>query len=205
MTRRRIEDRLLNPSPVLAVLAILAFAIDESLYQWLGVKAEGFRGVFDETGHLLTTLLILWAILIPWLKRGQLLPLFLASCLIDLDHVPGQLGSTILTGGGPRPYTHSLATPVALLLIALLWARHRRMFLALMLGVLSHLWRDMAEPVTSKVAIFWPATDQGYHLPQGYYLTSIALFAGIALVRLLTPAAQERRRAVFREESLSSI
>jgi membrane-bound metal-dependent hydrolase YbcI (DUF457 family) len=189
MTRRRIEDRLLNPSPRLVILAILLFAADQALFQWLGSKGTGFRGPFDETDHLLTTLLIVWA-LFPRLDRRQLLPVLIASCAIDLDHIPGQLGSTILTGGGPRPYTHSLATVAVLLLVALLWRRHRLMFLAFTLGVMSHLWRDLAEPVGSAVPLFWPVTDEGIHLDPVFYLSSIAIFGAIALVTSLVRASR---------------
>src|ERR1700733_883257 len=105
MTRARVENRLLNPGPKLVILVILLFAADQALFQWLGTKDIGFRGPFDETAHLLTTLLIIWALL-PGFDRRQLLPALIASCVIDLDHVPEQFGSTILTGGGPRPYAH---------------------------------------------------------------------------------------------------
>jgi inner membrane protein len=184
--RRRIENRLLNPSPALVVLAFLAFALDQFLFQWLGPKSTVFLGAFDETDHLLTTLLIVWALFLPWIHRRQLLPVFLASCLIDLDHIPGQLGSTILTGGDPRPYTHSLATVVVLLLIALLWRRNRLIFLALALGVTSHLWRDLAEPSAySGVSLYWPLSHEGIHFNSNVYLGSIVIFAGIALGRSL--------------------
>jgi inner membrane protein len=187
MTRARAKNRLLNPGPKLVIFAILLFAADQALFQWLGAKDIGFRGPFDETAHLLTTLLIVWA-LFPGFDRSQLLPVLVASCAIDLDHIPGQFGSTILTGGGPRPVTHSLATVAVLLLVALLWRRQRLVFLALMLGVMSHLWRDLAEPPGSAVPLFWPVTDKGIHLAPVFYLSSIAIFAGIALTRALTRA-----------------
>jgi membrane-bound metal-dependent hydrolase YbcI (DUF457 family) len=185
MTRARVENRLLNPGPKLVILVILLFAADQALFQWLGAKDMGFRGLFDETAHLLTTLLLVWA-LFPGLDRSQLLPVLIASCAIDLDHIPGEFGSTILTGSGLRPYTHSLATVVALLLVALAWRRQRLVFLALMLGVMSHLWRDLAEPAGSAVPLFWPVTDSGIHLAPVFYLTSIAIFASLALTRSLT-------------------
>jgi membrane-bound metal-dependent hydrolase YbcI (DUF457 family) len=186
MTRRRLEDRLLNPSPALVVLATLAFVADELLYHWLGAKDIGFRGPFDEIAHLLTTLLIVWALFVPRFDRRQLLPVLIASCAIDLDHIPGQFGSTLLTLGGPRPVTHSLATVTALLLVALLWRRKRLVFLALTLGVVSHLWRDLAEPAGSAVPLFWPISDEGVHLSSVFYLSSIAIFASVALGRCWT-------------------
>jgi membrane-bound metal-dependent hydrolase YbcI (DUF457 family) len=194
MTRARVENRLLNPGPKLVILAIVLFAADQALFQLLGAKDIGFRGLFDETAHLLTTLLIVWA-LFPGFDRRQLLPVLVASCAIDLDHVPGQLGSTILTGGGLRPYTHSLATVAALLLVALLWRRQRLVFFALMLGVMSHLWRDLAEPAGSAVPLFWPVTDKGIHLSPVFYLSSIAIFGGVALARALARTERLMRTA----------
>lgn len=193
----------MNPSPLLVIGVILAFVLDQWLYQWLGPKDIWFRGTFDETAQLLTIGLIVGALL-PWIDRRQLLPILLACCLIDVDHIPGQFGSNILTGNGPRPYTHSLATVAALLLVALLWRRHRRLFLALILGVMSHLWRDLAEPASSHASIFWPVTDKGYHLPQVYYLTSIAIFAGIALGRSWTPAARQSRKVALGATSVGT-
>jgi inner membrane protein len=184
MTRARVENRLLSPGPKLVILVILLFAADQALFQWLGVKSIGFQGPFDETAHLLTTLLVVWA-LFPGFDRSQLLPVLIASCAIDLDHIPGEFGSTILTGGGPRPFTHSLATVAVLLVVALLWRRQRLLFFALMLGVMSHLWRDLAEPAGSHVPLFWPVTDRGVHLSPVFYLSSIAIFGGIALARAL--------------------
>ena len=187
MTWRRVEDEILNPSPGLVIFAALVFIADEALFQWLGPKNTGLKGVFDWTDHLITTLLIVWA-LFPGLRRIQVVPVLLASILIDLDHVPGFLGSHILTGSDPRPYTHSLATVVVLLLVAVSWRRNRLIFLALALGIASHLWRDLAEPVGSAVTLFWPVSHEAVHLNPVFYFGSIGIFAVIALARTLRPS-----------------
>jgi membrane-bound metal-dependent hydrolase YbcI (DUF457 family) len=75
---------------------------------------------------------------------------------------------------------------VVLLFVALLWRRQRLVFLALMLGVMSHLWRDLAEPAGSAVPLFWPVTDEGIHLSSVFYLSSIAIFGSLALARCFT-------------------
>ena len=178
--RSRAEP-LLRPSPKLVILVAAIFAVDQYLYQVLG-SSIGFRGPFDETDHVLTTVLLVWAFF-PRFGWRELIPALLASTLIDLDHIPGQLGYDWLTGGGPRPYTHSLATVAVLLLLAWTWRRHRRIFLCLALGVCSHLWRDLAEPAGSAVSLFWPVTDRGVHLDPAVYLGSIGICAAVAFWR----------------------
>ena len=178
--RRRAEP-LLRPSPGLVVSVALVFAADQYLYQLLGSHL-GFQAVFDETDHLLTTLLLVWAVF-PRFGWRELVPALLASVLIDIDHIPGQLGYTWITGGTPRPYTHSLLTIAVVLLLALAWRRQRRVLLCIAIGLSSHFWRDLAEPAGSAVSLFWPITDHGVHLDPVFYLTSIGAFAAVALAR----------------------
>ena len=180
----RLRDRaepLLRPSPGLVILVALVFAADQYLYQLLG-SHRGFQGAFDETDQLLTVMLLFWA-LFPRFGWRELIPALLASVLIDVDHIPGQFGSTWLTDGTPRPYGHSLLTVAAILLLALLWRRPRIMLLCIALGVSCHLWRDLAEPAGSAVSLFWPITDEGVHLNPVFYLTSVGLFVVVALAR----------------------
>ena len=174
-------EPLLRPSPGLVVSVALVFAADQYLYQLLGSHL-GYQAVFDETDHLLTTLLLVWA-LFPRFGGRELAAALLASVLIDIDHIPGQLGYTWLTGGTPRPYTHSLLTIVVVLLVALLWRRHRCVLLCIALGLSSHFWRDLAEPAGSAVSLFWPVSDRGIHLDPVLYLTSIGILATVALAR----------------------
>ncbi len=193
--RARAEP-LLRPSPGLVILVAAIFAVDQYLFQALGSQI-GFRGVFDETDHQLTTLLLVWAFF-PRFGWRALIPALLASSLIDLDHVPAQLGYYWFTDGTSRPYTHSLTTVAVLLLLALLWCRHRTLVLCIALGVCSHLWRDLAEPAGSAVSLFWPVTDEGIHLDPVFYLTSVGVFATVAFVRSSRRAGVPiRRRAVF--------
>ncbi len=46
------------------------------------------------------------------------------SVLVDVDHLPLQFGSSVITAGTARPYTHALWL-VAVLIVAALAARHR--------------------------------------------------------------------------------
>jgi inner membrane protein len=175
---------LAHPSPALVVAVAVVFAADQTLYDLLQSHL-GFQGVFDETDHVLTTLLLVWALGRVFDER-HLLAVLLASCLIDVDHIPQHLGYHFLTDGTPRPYTHSLTTVAGVLLLALAWRHRRGTLLAVALGLCSHFWRDLAEPAHASVSIFWPLTDRGYHLNSVFYLSSIAVFATCALIRAIS-------------------
>ena len=133
-------------------------------------------GLLDETAHLLTMLIVLWAL--PnrvWARYGP--AALVASVAIDLDHVPQYLGDHFLTRGTPRPYSHSLLTVVVVLLLAVLWRRRRDVFLGIALGLAIHFWRDLSEP-RSGVALLWPLTDHSFSLSPASYLTLMALLLG---------------------------
>src|SRR5579875_3225934 len=89
-------------------------------------------GPLDETAHLMTTLLVVWA-LGPGITRRFMVPALFASVLIDLDHVPQYLGDDVFTLGTPRPYTHSLTTVLAVVILAALWRRRREVWLGVAL------------------------------------------------------------------------
>jgi inner membrane protein len=152
-------------------------------------------GVFDEPAHFATSMLLLGGIasgLRRWGRRpraGFAVGLLLAGNLIDLDHLPAILGSLVLTHGTSRPYTHSMTTVVALLMLAAA-ARVRRRGVAFValgaaVGVSGHLLRDLA---TSPVSLLWPASDAGLTIPHPAYLSILALAAVITMV---PPSRQE--------------
>jgi hypothetical protein len=179
------RTRILHPSAGTVVASAALFAVDQWVYQQVGTFVP-LQAPLDWTNHLLTTLFIAWA-LRPLIDRTRILTALVASVLIDLDHIPGYLGSHILTGGTPRPYTHSLATVLVLVVVAVCRPRWRGRELGAALGVLSHLWRDLAEPSGTGVALFWPISDRAVTTPPALYLGSIALLALIALLRALRP------------------
>jgi inner membrane protein len=175
------RTKVLAPPPSVVVCAAGLFAVDQYAYQQAG-SALLPQAPLDWTAHLLTTLFIVWAVK-PLVNEAQLVPALIASVVIDADHIPGELGSQILTGGTQRPYTHSLTTVVVLLLLAAARPEWRNWASGAALGVASHLWRDLAEPQTSSVSLFWPVSSHGVNTPAAVYLGSIALFAVIALAR----------------------
>jgi len=193
--------RILHPSARTVAAAAALFAVDQFVYQQVGSFVP-LQAPLDWTNHLLTTLFIAWA-LRPLIDRTRILTALIASVLIDADHIPGYLGSHILTGGTPRPYTHSLATVFVLLVVAACRPSWRNRELGAALGVLSHLWRDLAEPSRIGVALFWPFSDRAVTTPPAVYLGSIAVLALIALARALMPgprANPERRSGGDRGE-----
>jgi inner membrane protein len=100
-----------------------------------------------------------------------------ASVALDLDHVPQYLGWNGLTEGAARPYTHSLVTPVVLLLAALAVNRYaRQVALGAAFGVSAHLFRDLA--TASGVALFWPASSAGVRIPYLLYAAGLLCLAG---------------------------
>lgn len=164
---------------VLAAVFLAAHLADQAVND----RSTILTTVCDETAHFLTTLLLLWAIGgVAW--RRWLVPALIASVAIDLDHLPAHLGYRFLTEGTPRPYTHSLLTVLVLLLAAALWRRRRVLLVAVAVGVIIHLWRDMAEPGTG-VAMLWPITDASWSFPQAAYLAIMTAAVAVGLRRAL--------------------
>lgn len=179
-------------SPGGLIAAAVAFAIVDVADQLAG---DAFlpAAPLDETAHLLTTLIVLWAVGGVVFER-MLYPALVASVAIDLDHVPAQLGYRFLTAGTPRPYTHSLLTIVVVLAIALVWRRRREMWLGVAAGLTLHLWRDTAEP-GSGVALLWPFSDHSVSLSPVVYLSPMAVAVATGMGRSLR---EQRRRAARR-------
>lgn len=177
----RLRRRLVRPTRRVVLFVVAVFVVDQTAYQLIG-KTIALQSPLDWTAHEATTLLIIWG-LVPALREVQLAPALVASVAIDVDHIPGQLGYDWLTAGTSRPYTHSLLTIVVLLGAARLSDRSRAALLGIALGVASHLWRDLAEPARSGVALFWPISTRTCHTPSMIYLLSIALLAVAAYGR----------------------
>jgi inner membrane protein len=111
------------------------------------------------------------------LARAALLAALAASVLIDVDHLPGVLGSDALIGDAPRPYSHSLLTPTLLLAVgALARGVVRLVALGAAAGVALHLVRDLAGP--PGVALDWPLSSESVSYPVALYL---ALMVAAAL------------------------
>lgn len=154
-------------------------------------------GPLDETAHLLTTLLVVWAL---GRRVGErfCVPALIASVAIDLDHVPGSLGANWITAGTPRPYTHSLLAILVILLVALLWQRRRDLLIGVALGIVIHFWRDLSES-GSGVSLLWPFSYHSFSLPHAVYVAAMVAVVVAAGVRCTgVRRATSRSRATAR-------
>ena len=167
----------------------------------LAIAWHGFgfvtRGLVDEPCHLATALVVLGAItrvrgMPPSPKFGW--TMLACSVLIDLDHLPEEFGSSILTAGTPRPYTHALWVVLALM-AGTLAARRRSQrtgtpgaaATVLILGgaawgVSAHFLRDVA---TAPMSLWWPVTTAAVQVPYWCYVLAL-------LIIIATPPARSR-------------
>lgn len=184
MALRRTELTRSTAALVAAVLAVdLAWGL---VADSTGSLAYG---LVDLPAHLATCAIALAALAA---LRGSAparrfaLAALAASVLIDLDHIPGYLGSQALSGSLPRPYAHSILF-LGVLLAAGLAARRRRagpILLGLAFGVGAHLLRDLA--TGPGVAILWPLSDASIQMPYVVYAGALVL-AVIALLPQRSP------------------
>jgi inner membrane protein len=160
-------------------LGLLALVICLDLIANAGSRSTPEVGALDEPAHLATGVLVV-ALLVALLRAPPPLAFvaaaLVASMAIDVDHIPQYLGWNGLTEGAPRPYTHSLLTPLVLLLAGLLArGRLRAVALGAAAGVCAHLLRDLA--TASGVALLWPLGSAGMRIPYWSYLLPLLLIA----------------------------
>lgn len=171
------------------LLALYAFATD-----WLtGWHDMNFvmRGLLDWPAHLATALVILGAMI--RVRRG--LPdqrfgwtMLACSVLIDVDHLPAELGFDGLTNGTPRPYTHALWVVIVLVLawvtvrfFMVRCGQSRRLTVELVLsgaawGIAAHFVRDIA---TAPMSFWWPVTNVAVEVPYWWYVVALAVIIAI--------------------------
>lgn len=149
-------------------------------------------GLLDEAGHVATAIILMAAVtrrLTGTFTGTFIVAALVAVLAIDIDHVPREVfGWAGITAGAPRPYPHSLITP----LITGMWAlraRHsgRDLAAGLTFGLLTHLLRDAA--TGSGLALFWPLTKRVVEMTYAFYV-------GILLVALLRTWLMARHREV---------
>jgi inner membrane protein len=161
-------------------LAGLVFGVD-LLWSLTALSTGGLAyGLADEFAHLATCAILLLAAV----QTGSLRPsvrfvtaALLASVAIDIDHIPGYLGSHLLTGSLPRPYSHSMLLAAALLALGWAWPRRRARELSFGIGfgVSAHLLRDLATGPGAPLA--WPISSAVVTLPYAAYGALLAVAA----------------------------
>jgi membrane-bound metal-dependent hydrolase YbcI (DUF457 family) len=167
----------------------------------------------DEPAHLAAGMVFLLALLtIVRTPRPQvtfLVAAVIASVAIDLDHIPGLLGWQGLTEGVPRPYTHSLVTPVALIVVGqLAGGRVKPVAFGAAFGVLAHLSRDLF--TGPGLAIAWPFSTGIVRFPYAVFatalvLTAAAIAASEAHARSRSSESERRRKAELRLRMLPAV
>lgn len=129
-------------------------------------------GVLDEVAHVATAIVVMTA---TTRRRTGLfvVGVLVAAWAIDIDHVPREVfGWDGLTAGAPRPYTHSLATPLITSVWALCGPRTGREFaVGLAFGLVTHFLRDAA--TGNGLALFWPLTKRPVEISYSVYVGSL--------------------------------
>lgn len=149
-------------------------------------------GLLDEPGHLATAALVLLAVVGG--RRLGAAPAFTLSALacstlIDIDHVPLYAGVPGVAEQGGRPYSHSLATVLVLLVVWLVSGRRWTVAAGAAAGVALHFVRDVA--TGPGLPLWWPVTADPLRYPYRWYLGVVVGLAVVAAVR----ASLARRRS----------
>ena len=99
--------------PLIAVVVVLAV---QPVLGRLDIDTQfALVGIVDWIGHVATGVVIV-ALLCP--PRRMAVAIIVFSVVLDVDHLPLELGTDVLTAGTPRPYTHSLLTILVVLVAA---------------------------------------------------------------------------------------
>lgn len=169
MLSPRISGAILVP-----LLVGLVLGLDLAWAFLAGSTGSIAYGLIDEPAHLATCalgLLVLAGALSRRLPPSFVGAALLASVAIDLDHVPGYLGSQLLDGGMPRPFTHTALLAGAFALVGWALPRARWVCVGVAFGICAHLLRDLA--TGPGVPLAWPLSGAIVRAP--YELFALAL------------------------------
>ncbi len=184
-----------------AALLGAVFAVDLLWALLEGSTGTLAYGLIDEPAHLATCAIALLAIGAAFGARPPLpfvAAALVASVAIDVDHLPGYLGSHLMTGHLPRPYTHSIGLVGVLLVLGAALRRpdQRQVALGAACGVSAHLLRDLA--TGPGVPLLWPFVGAAVTAPYAFY--GVALLLGVGVVAITVrrrPAGRRRSRRRF--------
>jgi membrane-bound metal-dependent hydrolase YbcI (DUF457 family) len=205
LTRQPIGSVHAPPAagPLALALLLFVFVLDLAWSLIASSTAPAEFGAVDEPAHLTACMLFLLAVLaLVRFRRPSLsfvAAALVASVAIDLDHIPGMLGWHGLSGDLPRPYTHSLITPVALIVVGqIARGRIRPIAFGAAFGVCAHLVRDLC--TGPGLSILWPLSSTTVKLPYlvfavGLVLTTAAIIAPTLRGRSSSGRLEKRRQA----------
>ena len=195
-----------------------AIVIADLTIQWHGFSFV-LRAMVDEPCHLATAFVVLGAITQSEAlhrTRSSAGRCWACSVLIDVDHLPQEFGSSILTAGTPRPYTHALWVVLALIMVmyvARYWSRRApaptsttavQILAGAAWGVSAHFVRDVA---TAPMSLWWPITNASVEVPYWWYVLALLLIVAIPIVRprhkSAIPQQAERALALHNDQTSS--
>jgi inner membrane protein len=187
---------------LIAAIVIVDLAIPWAgwgyLPRWQGLSFVP-RAFVDEPCAVATALIVLGAITRfrgapPDPKFGW--SLLAWSVLIDIDHLPQEFGTSVLTEGTPRPYLHAFWVLVLLILailVARYWSQHTKapaavavmqMLAGTACGIGAHFLRDVA---TAPMSLWWPITKAAVQEPYWCYVLELLAILAIPPVRRHAP------------------
>jgi inner membrane protein len=155
---------------------LVVLAVNVPLGHLDAEKQFALTGVVDWIGHVATGVVIV-ALLCP--PRRMAVAIIVFSVVLDVDHLPLELGTDVLTAGTPRPYTHSLLTILVVLVAA--GVMRSAVLLGAAIGLAGHLFRDLG--TGDGVPLLWPLSDAGASVPFALYIGVLTGLAAVAALR----------------------
>jgi hypothetical protein len=189
---------------ILIVDLAIPWAGGSYLPRWQGLSFVP-RAFVDEPCAVATALIFLGAI-----TRFRAAPpdpkfwwsLLAWSVLIDVDHLPQEFGTSVLTEGTPRPYLHALWVLVLLIfaiLMARYWSQRAKAPIAVgtmqvlagaAWGIVAHFLRDVA---TAPMSLWWPVTKTAVQEPYWWYVVALLVIVAVPPVRRHAHTLQAQR------------
>jgi inner membrane protein len=183
---------------LVAAVVIVDFAIP-----WQGMSFVP-RAIVDEPCAVATALVVLGALTRfrgtpPDPKFGW--SMLALSVLVDVDHLPLEFGSSVLTAGTPRPYFHALWVVVVLIVatvVARYWSQHAKtpassttvnILAGAAWGIFAHFFRDVA---TAPMSLWWPVTKAAVEVPHWWYVLALLVIIAIPSARSRMSVAEEQ-------------
>ena len=192
VSKRKVSLALI--AAILIVDLVIPWAGWSYLPRWQGLSFVP-RALVDEPCAVATALIVLGAI-----TRFRAAPpdpkfgwsLLAWSVLIDVDHLPQEFGTSVLTEGTPRPYLHALWVLVLLILVVLVaryWSQHGKAPMAAgtmqvlagaAWGIAVHFLRDVA---TAPMSLWWPVTKAALQEPYWCYVLELLVIVAVPPIR----------------------
>jgi hypothetical protein len=184
---------LVSKRGVSLTLIVAVVTVDRTI-PWHGMSFVP-RALVDEPCAIATALVVLGAI-----SRFRGTPpnpefgwsMLAWSVLIDVDHIPLEFGSSVLTAGTPRPYFHALWVLAVLVVAAVItrrWAQRAKtptssatvnLLVGMAWGVSAHFLRDVA---TAPMSLWWPVTRAAVQEPYWWYVLELLVIVAIPPAR----------------------